>query len=406
MKRQHAIFLPLLITGLVAFSLNGCSSSDDKKSDELTLTDGLDSPELADDGSAAAGTEDILADLGDGQEAPLEELPQEALDQGTGEIIADQPPALSEEPQGIAVGEPYPMDTAQQDAFTNEESFTDDMPMETAASEPAPVRTYIPLKKVKDAPFSSHGRVMNTVYVGRDGDNIDSVAEKLLGSSSKKDELISDNSFLSRGVKVGDKIYYNSPRRPGDSTTMLTYYEDQGMVPQSYVSKDGENIRVIAKNLLGYNNAWKEIWATNSNVESKGDLPAGTELRYWPANVEPVMPIEPQPEQQMAEIAPPPPPAPEPMVPEELPTQDLAQNNNGIDDMDDGAAAGTLDLPPPPPPPPSASKAKPASSQSFLIQDQETTMMLGVGAILFLTVILLVSIVIRRSRAKKMKFGT
>ena len=68
------------------------------------------------------------------------------------------------------------------------------------------------------------------------------------------------------------KVYYNSPQRPSDSGRLLTYYEDLSVAPQQYVSKPGDNIRVVAQNLLGHERSWMEVWATNPDVDSKNEL--------------------------------------------------------------------------------------------------------------------------------------
>jgi hypothetical protein len=203
--------------------------------------------------------------------------------------------------------------------------------------------------------------LLNAVYIARPGDSYKAISKMIYGSEDRWKDIKKANPSVSK-PKPGNKIYYNSPIRPDDRTKVATYYEDLGMVPDVYVAKDGENIRQVSKNLLGYDNAWQEIWSTNS-VESKGKMPAGTELRYWKAapavtdvaqndvappgmetpaalgmmDVPPPLPEMPPPPPPV-EALPPPPPMPTEMVPPPPPPDVLN--------------------PPPPPPPPVAKKVK------------------------------------------------
>jgi hypothetical protein len=153
-----------------------------------------------------------------------------------------------------------------------------------APVEPAPPKVWAPLLKVKSAAFEAGGTNLNRVYLGRPGDTVKGVAEKIYGDSGRSKDLRKWNGFLSRGVKTGDKIYYSSPTNPTD-TNMLTYYEDVSIPAQNYVSREGDNIREVSKTLLvGNSDSWKEVWATNPDIESKGDIPAGLNIRYWPAD--------------------------------------------------------------------------------------------------------------------------
>lgn len=260
--------------------------------------------------------------------------------------------------------------------------------------EPVAPRAYLPLLKVKSAAFEAGGTNLNRVYVGRPGDTVKSVSEKLYGDSGRQKDLKKWNSFLSRGVKVGDKIYYSSPTNPTD-TSMLTYYEDVSIPAQNYVSRDGDNIREVSKTLLGHNDSWKEIWSTNPDVESKGDIPAGLNIRYWPADVAAPAPILAQQPDPMT--APPVDPMagqpggfdplvggqqPGGMDPLAQPPADplaqpggfdpLAQNQPPVDPLaqptpaSDPLAMGTTEPPPPPPmDPPPAPPADPVSDPAM-----------------------------------------
>ena len=87
--------------------------------------------------------------------------------------------------------------------------------------------------------------------------------------------------FKSKSVKVGDKIYYSSIRRPKDNSRLLTFYEDQGMVASYYLISAGQNLRKISQALLGHKDSWKEIWSTNMDLESKTQVNQSIQIRYW-----------------------------------------------------------------------------------------------------------------------------
>lgn len=177
-----------------------------------------------------------------------------------------------------------------------ETPITDTVAAEAAASEAkvtaTPVTGSAPktsggsMKKVATTkPYQvKDGGWINTVYIARPKEKLADISMKIYGADKSKDlKKIAENSYLkSRTVKAGDKIYYVSPNRPDDSTKTILYYEDMGMVPETYVAKKGENLKKVSKTLLGYDNAWKEVWTTNG-VESKTSLKDGETLRYWKA---------------------------------------------------------------------------------------------------------------------------
>ena len=199
-----------------------------------------------------------------------------------------------EDPQGgfesaEVIGSGDPVDELQggegQDSFSTSQSESSDDGMQVSVLESSPPeeeRSWVPVKKVVQVPFFKNGILINAVYLARPGDDLTSVSQRIYGTGSRSSELLKANSTLSRGLKTGDKIYYNSPQRPNDKSKFSLYYEERGIVPKIYRSQYGDNIRVVSKRLLGDEGSWKEIWATNLFVESKGEIPEGTELRYWP----------------------------------------------------------------------------------------------------------------------------
>jgi hypothetical protein len=351
---------------------------------DVALTEGtenLEQVEGVDDATAAADqAANDSATLSDtlGESAPptAEEAPAPPTDSEPppNDLVAEAP--LTDTPPADAP--PLIADTPPADSFSAVDPgspATDAPPELTPPSEPAPEVAAAPsfdeppkpkasLKKVESTPFERGGQLLNAVYVARPSDSYKSISKMIYGSEDRWRDIKKANPSISK-PKPGNKIYYNSPVRADDRTKILTYYEDLGMVPEVYVSKDGDNIRNISKDLLGYDNAWQEIWATNM-VESKGKIPAGTELRYWkaaPAQATEIaqnsMPADPS----MGTAAgmtgansmpPPPPPMPE-MPPPPPPMEASAPPPPPIDLPPPPPPAEALN---PPPPPPMAKKTK------------------------------------------------
>ncbi|MEQ1877898.1 MAG: LysM domain-containing protein [Bdellovibrionia bacterium] len=405
MKKLTLIFMLLLSVSIHT----GCGSSSESEDGETASADaaegggdeeGLDGEEggdvAADEGGDASesgegeieGGDEVVADLGEGEtdEAALPEEGTETADAGAPAEAAPAPEGGTDSATAEAAPEPAPEPVA-------------------VAEEPPPAPVMAPYLKVKDTPYKSNGRLMNTVYLSRPGDTLEGVAEK---TGVAKKDLVADNPILKRGVKPGDKIYFQSSRRPDDAAQMVTYFEDKGIPPQVYVTKDGDNIRAFSQDLLGHPNAWKEVWATNSNVESKDVVPPGIELKYWPSDsggsvATNTLPQEPPVASNPTEMPPPPPP------------QDMAMNNPPppppMDSMppppppppmdDPGVAPGIVDSAPPPPPPPTMKN--PGGGMNAL--DNDTTMALGVAAILLVAAAALFAVIMKRSRSKKIKLS-
>ncbi len=145
----------------------------------------------------------------------------------------------------------------------------------------------VSVKKIYTTPYEKNGRLLNSVYIGRPGDSVTAVSVKIFGRDRSAD-LVADNPWLGDGIKVGEKMYYNSPTRPADNTKVLTFYEDVGVQPQTYTAKAGDNIRTLSQNFLGFEGAWKEVWATNPDVSSKDSLAGGEVLSYWVGDSVPI----------------------------------------------------------------------------------------------------------------------
>lgn len=431
--------LCILLAIVFAVSLNGCTS---KKATEETTAD---MAEVSEDGmdtesSDMAKSEDSEG-LGGEELSPDEKLPEddiasnEALPEDNSAGSSDEfasPDANNSTPGSEAEKNHEMPSTAETTPPAGDMTQTPppmtETPSEVMPTEEMPPKASVSLKKVVDAPYDQSGINVNTVYLARKGDTLDTVATKIYGTTDKKPELVKINSFLkSREVKVGDKIYYSSPHRAADKERMLTFYEDMGATAQTYVVSKPENISDVAKNLLGDSNSWKELWATNMEVESKGVLPEGTQLRYWsgpvaaptlaegPKNnsMDEIGEVPPQPNQNLAQT---PPPAGG-MEPQEhmgqggLPPQEQGSMGSG------GAPQPQAEVPPPPPPEPVHEMSPPppppppvaetqtkesgeGNSIMGFLENPDQTMTIGVAAIVLLGAVALF-VVIRKRRARR-----
>ncbi len=402
MRKLTAIFAATIL----ALHLSACTSSDSKE-------DGTE------DGAVAESTEGTDADLQNLDAPPAEnavaatdganegfldeQLPEDALGESKKTAAAEPPPAeiadnttpppaMEEPPKSEpAVTEAAPIEAPPDssvaavdtgttsstepssnlsDASTGVSAATTSS-SEPSMTEPAPVaeaKPKVSLQKIEAAPIHREGILLNAVYIARSGDNYKKISKMIYGSDDKAKELKKVNPSVK--PRVGDKIYYNSPVRPADDTKMMTYYEDAGMVPDVYVAQEGDNMKKLGKKLLGNKDSWKEIWATNLNVDSKDTLPAGTELRYWkaaPAQAiaaapEVAAPVEAPAKTDVAMNNPPPDMAAPPPMPENPPQNAMpevpAPPPPPAPDMHT-AAPPPPDMAPPPPPQPVAEQPPP-----------------------------------------------
>lgn len=145
-------------------------------------------------------------------------------------------------------------------------------------------KKWISLKKIKDQTYQVAEYLVNAVYIARAGDTVESVSQKIF-NSDEQNQLHTINPYLKHrtsGLKVGDKIYYQSPNRGQDSSRVMFYFEDIGVSPKYYRVEVGDNIRKIATDLLGsIGGSWKEIWSTNPGLKSKTIVNEAIEIKYW-----------------------------------------------------------------------------------------------------------------------------
>ncbi len=285
--------------------------SEDDLGDSSDIDD-IEADAATDDGDLdAGGDDDFFAedaeqpDSGGTSDLAEKDLQQE-LEKGefdTADTALNEPPAAVEPAPAATVGGGSSAVTSKETPVSASDGFeavppptlqmpTDDLgisdPLVSVVDPPLPgekaAKDNVPISKVRKEPFvSKAGRLMNTVYIARPGDDGGTISQKLFDKDNKA-ILEEDNDDMRRGVNVGDKIYYTSVNRPDDKKEMLTYYEDKKLPVSYYITKESDNIQKIGREVLGYDDAWKEVWATNDSLQSQAMLPAGLKIRYWSGN--------------------------------------------------------------------------------------------------------------------------
>ncbi len=421
------LLLVLLASTSLLLSQVSCTSSDSNaETGEQIASEGGDNPEAVTSGNPEATVGDATG----------------GADVGSAETLSEnsvqQDPSLdpNANPETAAVTDPNQQLDANGNPVDQTLAPPPEKPPETLANNPPPVtekptETVPPAtvteaaptppvaeagpkpeyQKMKDATWVVNKKVVNAVYFGRPGDTLKSISEKIYGDASHEKDLKKINSALkSRPVRVGDKVYFNSPHRPEDSTKIMTYYEDKGLAPKIYTAKEGDKVKAVSKELLGFDNAWKEVWGSNA-FDSKKTLDPGTEIKYWKEDTAtPVlaktdgMPKPPD----VATPPPPdvvnnPPPPPPDMGTPPPPPPDVVNNPPPPPPPDMGT--------PPPPPPPDVGTAgtvktkDPASAAgeetTIAGMDQETIMIVGIGAAALL---LAVIFIVKRKNKQRQEF--
>ncbi len=420
--------------------LGACTSSDTEPEDAAVPEESTESV----DGELEKVEGEEATQLAEGAEAPAdsgfldEQLPSDALGETTAQTEQAPPtdiaaaPAPTEEaelslddssglPPDIAATESAPpppaldtpppmdappmMDTPPDMAGVGGMDSPAEPPVEKTEAPPKPVATY---KKAETIPFKRNGQLLNAIYVARPGDSFKSVAQQIFGDSKKQKDLKSANPALSK-LRAGDKVYYNSTVRPEDDQRILSYYEDMGMAPEVYITKEGDNVKALGKEILGFDGAWKELYALNT-FESKGDLDAGTEIRYWKSVPAPAAQLTTPDSTTVAandmatpplppEALPPPPPDLPPPPPVEAeappPPQPVAEMP---------PPPPPPDLPPPPPPEPAAPPPppkKPVAAIGETADGMDNDMMMTLGAAGIILVGLAAIVVVRKRRQQR-----
>jgi hypothetical protein len=448
MKNMFKKFVVLLASLGLIVQLSGCTSKDSKDDGEAIAIDGTETADSAEVEKVEGEQNlDIAAD-DSAASLSADSLPEDALGESTASstpaadpgapppdvAIADPsvdalpPDTLGTESPSVAEATPPPI---EEPVMTESSSSSSS----SVASSEAPKEEKKPLpsyRKVDQTPWKEGGKLLNAVYVARSGDTWSSVNKSIYGNEKTSALKKMNPAIKSRGLKVGEKVYYNSPNRPDDSTKVLTYYEDTGLAPEVYIAKSGDDLKTVAKNLLGSKENWKELYATN-DFESKGALDEGTQIKYWksapaPKNVaantatpemaapapvdaapptppmDPSMPPDPNamaqtpppptdPNMHTGDMAPPPPP----------PGGDQMAMNHDLNAPPPPPPPPPPEMAPPPPPPPApGAPAKMAGAEEAanpMEDDQMTT--LAAGAVL--AVGLALFMIMRRRRKKELE---
>ena len=246
-------------TGLKGFFSRIFGSSDEEE----------DFLEDEEDGEAETMAEaDAFSEEDMGYEEYKEEYKEDSPEEVTNVAESDQTPSQEE------------TTTQTQTAALPKQEKTAEVP----TTKPAQAKN-VSLKKIKSIPYQKAGYLVNAVYVARPDETLKRISQKIYGID-QLDMLHAINPHLkSRSVKVGDKIYYNSPFRKEDSSRLLFYYQDVNAPSSIHILSPGDNIRQVASQLLGHPNSWKEIWATNPELESKGEITKNINIVYWSSDV-------------------------------------------------------------------------------------------------------------------------
>ena len=376
-------------------------------------------------GEEGESDEDLGESIGDGsldtEEGSPEVIAEDIYDQKEGVEEGEDLPLYSEEKPEVSDGS-IPSETMS----SNEDKELFEGPqlaqesvVKEVVSAPERKQTFIPVKKMKSSHFQRAGVNVNRLYIVRPGQDMVFVAGQL---GATEDLLYGINPhFRNKSLKVGDKVYYSSTKSP-DDMEMKSYYEEMGVAPQYYTTQEGENIRSLGEKLLGHKRSWMEIWATNPDVVSKGRLPAGTQLRYWPEGGASLMADSTQEE-----------PVETPPTKETSPNEEYVEATDTLEqipvptgdstvmegpqkeDMGEvspmASTVGESNLPPSPPPnPPShlsgLDKPKvPQVSGSVYGEDQDDQLMMVGMVSCMLLAALVFMIFIRRNRSKRVSFN-
>jgi hypothetical protein len=460
MKYMKKILLILLASTALVISSVRCTSSDTSgETGDQIASEGGENPESVSpeasvgDGTGEVGSAETLSEgnLTDPNAATDPTLdPNAVAGTETAQVTDPNQQALDANGNPVDPGlqtqsapaETQPAPTATE-TLANNPPPTETVPA-PAVTETAPVVSDVPkapapeYQKMKTETWKVGDKVVNTVYFARKGDTAKSITEKIYGDATRLKEIKKINAILkNREARVGDKIYYNSPTRPDDSTKIITYFEDKGIQPQIYQAKEGDKLKNVAKELLGSSDAWKELYGSNS-FESRKTLDPGTEVKYWKddagaatvaktdAGLPPAPETAPPPPVDTAAMPPPPPPdmGTPPPPPDMAGTPPPPPPDMGTPPPPPDMAGtppppppdmGTPPPPPdmagtPPPPPPDMQGAAgttkdPASEHgdgsTIAGMDQETIMIVGIGAAALL---LAVIFIVKRKNKQRQEF--
>ena len=316
----------------------------------------------------------------------IDEEDADFLEEEQGEaIVVEEEPSEEEE---LVSGAPEESDdVAYNEGGESSSFFSSPRASKTSPPSRPAVKKTISYKKIKSVPYNSAGFLINAVYIVRPGEDIQSVSNKIFNSDQVAQLYAVNPHLKARDLKVGDKIYYQSPNRPQDSSQLLFYFEDNGIPASYYEVPAGESIRKVAENLLGHSNSWKEIWATNPDLNSKWLVNQSINIKYWPKGAQAQAQAPPSPPDEAPSSDEPPPPPPE----EESPPleEPLAEENPPAPPSEDPAFPQGPDSP--------EETKNPEGGKGFSQMDMMLAGILALGAVLCAFMII-------KKRKKKKEF--
>ncbi|MEZ4750998.1 MAG: LysM domain-containing protein [Bdellovibrionota bacterium] len=127
--------------------------------------------------------------------------------------------------------------------------------------------------------FEKGGALLNRFYFSRKGDTWDSISQMFYGSREKS---LSLQTWNGRRLRPGKLVFYESPSNRNDSS-MISYYEERGIRPESYALQRGETLSILAQRQYGDGRSWKEIAGLNS-ITSPDTVKVGTQLMLYPGS--------------------------------------------------------------------------------------------------------------------------
>jgi LPXTG-motif cell wall-anchored protein len=136
--------------------------------------------------------------------------------------------------------------------------------------------------QVSAKPENRGGYWMNGYYFVRSESGYEELSQLIYGRTDRAALLSQWNS--GRAVLAGSVVYYNSPFRPDDASTMKVLAEDFNLGVRTYTVEAGDTLSGIAQRQFGSLELWREIAALNRGLLSTPDLiEIGQVLRIQPS---------------------------------------------------------------------------------------------------------------------------
>jgi LysM repeat protein len=136
--------------------------------------------------------------------------------------------------------------------------------------------------EIASKPFQKDGLWMNSYMFVRGEQNWKQISRLLYGREDRANLLAQWNA--GRELRPGTIIYYNSPLRADDSTSMKVLEDDFGLSLEGLIVKKGDSLSLIAARVYGSPEAWREIASLNQDLIPSPDvIEVGQNLRISPS---------------------------------------------------------------------------------------------------------------------------